>query len=75
MYHQTLVLPNREQPTSSQYVLAFWMEATARFWSGPLTGQPVSVTQTGFPPTAAFVCSNALSKRDFPLVMEFGTVD
>lgn len=55
VYQKTLVFPNRGQPTSSQYVLALSMEATARFWSGPLTGQPVSVTQTSFPPTAACV--------------------
>lgn len=55
VYQKTLVFPKRGQPTSSQYVLAFSMEATARFWFGPLTGQPVSVTQTSFPPTAACV--------------------
>lgn len=64
VYHQVLVDPKREHPTSSQYVLALSMEATACPDAGPLTGQPVSVIQTGFPLTAAFVWSTALSKRD-----------
>lgn len=55
VYQKTLVFPNKGQPTWSQYVFAFSTEATARFWFGPLTGQPVSVTQTSFPPTAACV--------------------
>lgn len=55
MYHQTFVDPKRGQPTSSQYVLAFSVEGTAWFWLGPLTGQPVSVIQTGLEPTAALV--------------------
>lgn len=74
MYHQTFVDPNRAHPTSSQYVLALSMDATAWFWAGPLTGQPVSVTQTGLEPTAALVWSIALLKRDWPAEMEFAMV-
>lgn len=55
VYHQTLVAPNRGHPASSQYVLAFSREGTARFSVGPLTGQPVSVIQTGLEPMAALV--------------------
>lgn len=52
VYHQTLVLPNMGQPTSSQNFFAFSSEGTAAPTVLPLTGQPVSVTQTGLPPTA-----------------------
>lgn len=74
VYHQVFVDPKSEHPTSSQYAFAFSREATACPLVGPLTGQPVSVIQTGFPPTAAFVWSTALLKRDWPVEMEFATV-
>lgn len=51
--HHVLILPNDAQATSSQYVLAFWMDGTARLEVEPLTGHPVSVIQTSLPPTAA----------------------
>lgn len=59
MYHQVLVLSNSEQPTSSQKVLALATEATASFSLSPLTGQPVSVIQTGLPRAADLVLSTA----------------
>lgn len=74
VYHQVLVDPKREHPTSSQYVLALSMEATACPAVGPLTGQPVSVIHTGLPPTAAFVWSTALLKRDCPVEIELASV-
>lgn len=55
VYHQTFVSSKRGHPTSSQYVLALSVEGTAWFSVGPLTGQPVSVIQTGLDPTAALV--------------------
>lgn len=73
-YHHVFVTPKLEHPTSSQYVFALSTEATARLRVGPLTGQPVSVIQTGFPPTAALVASKALLNRDWPLPMAFDTV-
>lgn len=75
VYHQVLVLPNRvSQPTSSQYVLALSVLASAWFAAGPLMGQPVSVTQTSLPWEAALVWPNASLKRDAPFEIEFAIV-
>lgn len=74
MYHQVLVLPNRGQPTSSQYVLALVRLASAWFAAGPLMGHPVSVTQTSLPLAAAWVAPKASLKRDAPFEMEFAIV-
>lgn len=54
-YHHVFVTPKKEHPTVSQYAFALSMEGTAKLRVGPLTGQPVSVIQTGFPPTADLV--------------------
>jgi len=63
-YHQVLTLPKADaHPTSSQNVCAFAKLAMARFSALPLTGHPVSVIQTGFPPAAAEVASYAAQKR------------
>jgi len=48
------------QPTSSQYVFALAKLGTAAPDVEPLTGKPVSVTQTSLPWAAATVASNAL---------------
>ena len=56
-YHHVLIFPNNAQPVCFQYVLAFWMEATAWFSCGPETGHPVSVTQNGLLSAAATVVS------------------
>lgn len=69
MYHQVLVLPNSEQPTWSQNFLAFSTEAVALFSWGPLTGQPVSVIQTGLFLATALVLSTDSSNRDLALSM------
>lgn len=69
VYHQVLVLPKRGHPTASQYVLALAALGTARLAVEPLTGHPVSVTQTGFPPTAACVALRASWKRPGPFWM------
>ena len=53
VYHQVLVLPKRGHPTASQYALALFELGTARLAVEPLLGHPVSVIQTGLPPTAA----------------------
>lgn len=74
VYHQTLVFPNRGQPASSQYVLAFSVEAMARFAAGPLTGHPVSVIQTSLLPTAAWVALTASLKRPGPFSIELACV-
>lgn len=75
VYHQVLVLPNRvSQPTSSQYVFALAVLASAWFPAGPLTGHPVSVTQTSLPLAAALVWPNASLKRAGPFAMEFAIV-
>ncbi|KAL2286237.1 hypothetical protein FJTKL_07038 [Diaporthe vaccinii] len=75
VYHQVLVLPNRvSQPTSSQYVFALAVLASAWFPAGPLTGHPVSVTQTSLPLAAALVWPNASLKRAGPFEMEFAIV-
>lgn len=75
VYHQVLVLPNRvSQPTSSQYVLALSVLASAWFAAGPLMGQPVSVTQTSLPWEAALVWPNASLKRAAPFEIEFAIV-
>ena len=50
------------------------MLATARFCVGPLTGQPVSVIQTGLPPTAALVLFNVWKKISYPKSIEFTAV-
>jgi len=60
VYHHVLVFPNRSHPTSFQNVLAFSTDGTARPTVLPLTGNPVSVIQTGLPWTAALVASSAL---------------
>jgi len=69
VYHQVLVLPKRGHPTASQYVLALAELGMARLAVEPLTGHPVSVTQTGFPPTAACVALRASWKRAGPFWM------
>lgn len=74
VYHQTLVLPNRGQPTWSQYVFALSRLGIARLTVLPLTGKPVSVTQTGLPPTAAWVWPIAESNKALPSVMELAIV-
>ncbi len=64
-YHQVLTLSKADtHPTSSQYVWALDKLAMARFSALPLTGHPVSVIQTGFPPAAADVASYAAQKSE-----------
>jgi len=55
VYQKMLTFPNRGHPTSSQYFFALASDGTPKFWLEPLTGHPVSVIQTSFPPTAACV--------------------
>jgi len=63
-YHQVLTLPKADaHPTSSQNVFALAMLGTPRFSVLPLTGHPVSVIQTGFPPAAPTVALYAFQKR------------
>lgn len=50
------------QPMSCQYFLALATLETASSQSGPVAGQPVSVTQTGLPAAAAIVASYARPK-------------
>ena len=66
--------PNAEHPTSSQYLFAFARLGTARFDVGPDTGHPVSVIQTGFFPTAAWVAWYASQKVAFAFAMPFAMV-
>jgi len=75
-YHQVLTLPKAEaHPTSSQNVCALATLAMARFSALlPLTGQPVSVIQTGFPPATAEVASYAAQKRLYASSMLLLTV-
>lgn len=49
VYHQVLMFPKREQPTSSQYFFALSMLGTALFRVAPDMGHPVSHTHRGFP--------------------------
>jgi hypothetical protein len=75
-YHQVLTLPKADaHPTSSQNVCALATLAMARF-SGllPLTGQPVSVIQTGFPPATEEVALYAAQKRLYASSMLLLTV-
>ena len=66
--HQVLVLPkSRPHPTWSQYIFAFVVFATASPKVSPLTGQPVSVTQTGLPPATPTVAWKAASNKEYPL--------
>jgi len=69
--HHVLTFPNNGQPTAFQYFSAFSVDGIALFSFFPETGQPVSVIQTGFPPTAALVAASASSKRVFPCSMLF----
>jgi hypothetical protein len=62
------------QPTESQYALAFSVLGTASAESDPLTGQPVSVTQTSLPWAAEMVWSRALEKREAPWLTSLGRV-
>jgi len=69
-------LPNaKPHPTWSQYVCAFAVLATAWFEVGPLTGQPVSVIQTGLPPETPtvfwYACSNRAAPVSIPLAIVF----
>ena len=75
-YHQVLTLPKADaHPTSSQNVCALATLAMARFSALlPLTGQPVSVIQTGFPPATAEVASYAAQKRLYASLMLLLTV-
>jgi hypothetical protein len=75
-YHQVLTLPKADaHPTSSQKVCALATLAIARFSALlPLTGQPVSVIQTGFPPATAEVASYAAQKRLYASSMLLLTV-
>ena len=75
-YHQVLTLPKAEaHPTSSQNVCALATLAMARFSALlPLTGQPVSVIQTGFPPATAEVALYAAQKRLYASSMLLLTV-
>jgi hypothetical protein len=59
VYHHTLTLPNKEQPTSFQYLSALSIDATDWPTFLPLTGCPVSVIQTGLPLPASEVFPNA----------------
>lgn len=64
-YHQVLTLPKADaHPTSSQNVWALDKLAMARFSVLPLTGHPVSVIQTGFPPAAPAVALYAAQKSE-----------
>jgi len=75
VYHQTFVFPKRVlHPTSSQYVLAFVVLASALPLCLPATGHPVSVTQTGLPAAAPTVASYAFWNSSFPLLIAFGSV-
>jgi len=69
-----LVLPNRGQPTWSQYCLALAREATPWFSVEPLTGQPVSVIQTSLPPAADLVLATASLNSDRPSSIELAMV-
>jgi hypothetical protein len=66
VYHQVLVLPKRGHPTASQYVLALTELGIAWLAVEPLLGHPVSVIQTGLPPTADCVALRASWKRPGP---------
>lgn len=56
MYQYVFTLPkSKSQPTASQKVCAFATEATPEPSVGPLTGQPVSETQTSLPAATATV--------------------
>lgn len=75
VYHHVFVLPKSMlHPTSSQYFSALAVLASAWFAAGPLTGHPVSVTQTSLPLAAACVAPNASLKREAPLEMPFAIV-
>lgn len=66
VYHQVLTTSNLGHPTCCQYFWALLVLATARFSVFPDAGHPVSVIQTGLPPTAVTVLSTASLKRAAP---------
>ena len=72
--HQTLVSPNKGQPTSFQKTSALSTEGTASPEVLPLTGQPVSVIQTGLPPATPLVFARAAWKRPWPWLRALGLV-
>jgi len=55
VYQNVWMFPRILQATACQYFSAFGTLATAWPDNGPLTGQPVSVIQTGFPFDTAIV--------------------
>jgi hypothetical protein len=62
-YHQVFTFPKADaHPISSQKIFALAMLGTPRFSVFPLTGHPVSVIQTGFPPAAPAVALYASQK-------------
>jgi hypothetical protein len=69
VYQKVLTFPRLGQATSTQYLRALAVDGTAKFSVGPLTGHPVSVIQTSFPPTALLVLERASLKREAPLSM------
>ena len=74
MYQNVFLFPNKLHPTSFQYRCALAVLATASRDTGPMRGQPVSVTQTGLPAATPSVCATAELKLEAARSMELGLV-